>query len=175
VNTDLPVLEGTRLRLRPLVEADLDELVEIILSPGVREWWGPIESTETLRHDLLLDDEGNVSTFAIEVGGELAGWLSVDEENEPNYRSAALDIMIAVPHQNQGLGPEAVRTAIDWLVADRGHHRFTIDPDAGNTRAIAAYTKVGFKPVDVMRDYDTGADGALHDGLLMDLLARELG
>jgi aminoglycoside 6'-N-acetyltransferase len=50
----------------------------------------------------------------------------------------------------------------------------TIDPAAANTRAIAAYAKVGFRPVGVMRKYERGPDGTWHDGLLMDLLREEL-
>jgi aminoglycoside 6'-N-acetyltransferase len=174
VSSHLPVLEGERLRLRPLAEADLEPLIEIIKAPGVIEWWGPIGDDAKLRDDLLLPGSDDENAFAIEVGTELAGWLSVTEENEPSYRSAALDIMLAVDHQDHGLGPEALHLAIDWLAAARGHHRFTIDPDAGNARAIAAYEKAGFKPVGVMRDYEIGFDGEMHDGLLMDLLAREL-
>jgi aminoglycoside 6'-N-acetyltransferase len=169
-----PVLDGERLRLRPLAEADLEPLAAIIKAPGVIEWWGPIGSDEKLRDDLILEEGEEESAFAIEVRGELAGWLSVTEENEPNYRSAGLDIMLGTAHQDQGLGPEALRLAIDWLAADRGHHRFTIDPDVANKRAIAAYEAVGFKTVGVMRDYEIGFDGDMHDGLLMDLLAHEL-
>ena len=33
--------------------------------------------------------------------------------------------------------------------------------------------RVGFCAVGVMRDYERGPDGSWHDGLLMDLLARE--
>jgi aminoglycoside 6'-N-acetyltransferase len=61
-----------------------------------------------------------------------------------------------------------------WLIDDRGHHRLVIDPRADNARAIASYTKVGFRPVGVLRRYDRGRDGVLRDGLLMDLLADEL-
>jgi aminoglycoside 6'-N-acetyltransferase len=49
-----------------------------------------------------------------------------------------------------------------------------IDPAADNVAAIRCYTKVGFKPVGVMRSYELGLDGAWHDGLLMDLLADDL-
>ena len=57
---------------------------------------------------------------------------------------------------------------------ERGHHRLVIDPDVDNARAIHCYEKVGFRPVGVMRRYARGADGELHDALLMDLLAGEL-
>jgi aminoglycoside 6'-N-acetyltransferase len=90
------------------------------------------------------------------------------------YRHASLDIAIATEHQGKGLGPEALRLAIRWLVEERQHHRFTIDPAAGNERAIRAYARLGFKPVGVLRAYERGADGTWHDNLLMDLLADEL-
>jgi aminoglycoside 6'-N-acetyltransferase len=51
--------------------------------------------------------------------------------------------------------------------------RIVIDPAAGNARAIRAYEKVGFRGVGLMREYERGSDGTWHDGLLMELLARE--
>ena len=147
--------------LRPLREADLERLLEMV---NESEWWG-----ETDEDDLRNDGQA----FTIEVDGEVAGWLGFSEENEPDYRYASLDITLAPEYQDKGLGPEALRAAIDWLVS-RGHHRFTIDPAAHNERAIAAYGKVGFRPVGTLRKYERGRDGTWHDGLLMDLLAEEL-
>ena len=60
------------------------------------------------------------------------------------------------------------------LIDERGHHRITIDPAAENTHAIAAYAKLGFRPVGVMRSYQRMTDGRWVDALLMDLLAEEL-
>jgi aminoglycoside 6'-N-acetyltransferase len=157
-------LTGDHPALRPLTEADLEPLVEIVASPGVREWWGPFESLEELRAE-LADGEA----FAIEVGGELAGWLGYEEETDPNYRGVALDIILAPEFQGRGLGPEALRLAIDRF-AERGHHRFTIDPAVANQRAIAAYRSVGFREVGVLHRYERGADGEWHDNLLMELL-----
>ena len=88
------------------------------------------------------------------------------------YRSVGLDIFLTTARHGQGLGREALRLAIAHYL-ERGHHRFTIDPAADNERAIRAYAAVGFKPVGRMRDYELGADGTWHDGLLMDLLAAE--
>jgi aminoglycoside 6'-N-acetyltransferase len=170
VTLSLPRLAGPRVLLRPLEDADLDGLVAIIETEGVREWWGWCESREQLREDLACDG----AAFAIEVGGRLAGWLGVSEELEPSYRSAGMDIMVAVPFQGAGIGPEALRLVARWLVDERGHHRLTIDPAAANARAIRAYGSVGFKPVGIMRRYERGQDGDWHDGLLMDMLAEEL-
>jgi aminoglycoside 6'-N-acetyltransferase len=113
------------------------------------------------------------AAWAIETGGELAGWLGFTEETEPEYRSVGLDISLSGRYQGQGLGPDALRTAIRWFASERGHHRFTIDPNAANERAIKAYAAVGFKPVGIMRRCEL-VDGEWTDGLLMDLLIEEL-
>jgi aminoglycoside 6'-N-acetyltransferase len=155
--------------LRPLGEEDLDELVEIVAAPGVREWWPSADEPQRVREELRT--QGSYSTFAIEVDGRLAGWLGVDEETDPYYRNAALDIVLAPPHQGRGLGPEALRMAIRDLI-DRGHHRFTIDPALDNERAIRAYTSVGFRPVGVLRRAERQADGSWRDALLLELVVE---
>lgn len=167
---DLPVLSGERLTLRPLAEEDLDELAAIVAGPGVREWWDTsVDDPKRLREGLRNDG----TAFVIEVDGVVAGWLGVSEEPDPDYRNAALDIALAVPYQDRGLGPEALRTAVEWLIRGRGHHRFTIDPALSNERAIRAYAAVGFRRVGVLRRYERGSDGVHHDNLLMELLDED--
>lgn len=166
----VPVLMGSSVRLRPLTDDDLDALVAIVQSPGVAEWWGTPDPPEREREGLA----NGGSAFAIEVEGALAGWVGFNEEEEPDYRHASLDISVAPAYQGRGHGRDALRTAIRWLIDERGHHRFTIDPAAANGRAISAYSAVGFKPVGVLRRYERMPDGEWHDGLLMDLLAEEL-
>jgi aminoglycoside 6'-N-acetyltransferase len=156
--------------VRPLAEEDLEQLAAIVASPGVREWWIAGDDRDRVREELR--NEG--AAFAIEADGALAGWLGVSEEADPDYRHAGLDIVLAEPYQGRGLGPAALRAAIRWLIDERGHHRFTIDPSVRNERAIRAYSAVGFRPVGVLRRYERGDDGGWHDALLMDLLAEEL-
>jgi aminoglycoside 6'-N-acetyltransferase len=59
-------------------------------------------------------------------------------------------------------------------VNDRGHHKLIIDPVAHNARAIRCYEKVGFRSVGILREYQRAPDGTWQDGVLPDLLAREL-
>jgi aminoglycoside 6'-N-acetyltransferase len=170
----LPVLQGERVTLRPLADADLDRLVAIIQSPGVREWWWEADDPERMRAGFREDAKAE-SAFAIEVDGELVGWLGFDEETDPGYMHAGIDLSLDPRVQGEGLGPDAIRTVIRWLADERGHHRFSIDPSARNERAIRAYESVGFRPVGVLRRYERDADGpGFHDGLLMDLLIDEL-
>ena len=165
----LPVLRGKGVTLRPLDEADLDHLAPLLDAPGIAEWWGTSDA-EQKREGLLYG--GNA--FAVEAYGALAGWLGFEEEDEPDYRHAALDLFLSPDHQARGLGPEALRTAIRWLAEERGHHRFTIDPAAANERAVRAYERVGFRPVGTLRRYERSPGGEWRDGLLMDLLFEEL-
>jgi aminoglycoside 6'-N-acetyltransferase len=156
-------LQGERVVLRPLSDADVGRVEEIQRQPSVVARWGEPSGF----------DEGDVP-FAIELDGEVVGLIQYHEEDDPMYRHAGIDLFLAEDVQGQGLGTDAVRTMARYLIHDLGHHRLTIDPAADNTAAIRAYEKVGFKPVGVMRMYERLPGGDWHDGLLMDLLADEL-
>jgi aminoglycoside 6'-N-acetyltransferase len=157
--------------LRPLIDDDLERLVGILGRTGVREWWGCLDDHEHTIYGLRNDG----GAFAIEVDGVLAGWLGYNEETDPSYRHASLDIFLAPEHHGRRLGRTALRLAAEWLFDQRGHHRLTIDPACSNLRAIRAYEAVGFRPVGTMRRCERGADGSWHDNLLMDLLRDEFG
>jgi aminoglycoside 6'-N-acetyltransferase len=171
-----PTLVGQRVTLRAVRPEDVDRLREILAEPSVGRWWGgsrPGEPDYDVAED-WLDVEATDTTFVIEVDGAVVGSIQCSEELEPDYRHAGIDLFLDTAHQGAGLGPDAIRTLARWLIDERGHHRLTIDPSAANERAIAAYRRVGFRPVGVMRRYERGPDGTWHDGLLMDLLADEL-
>jgi aminoglycoside 6'-N-acetyltransferase len=97
----------------------------------------------------------------------------VTEEEDPDYRNAAIDITLVGESIGKGLGPDSLRTIATYLFAERGHHRLTIDPAAANARAVRAYEKAGFRRVGLMRQYQRGPDGAWTDGLLMDMLRED--
>lgn len=165
------ILNGPRVTLRRLTDGDVSALSRLLSSPGVAEWW-PVESEESLRVDVLGDEE--TVSFAIELGEELVGVIMYSEELWRDYFSAGIDIALGSESRGQGLGPEAMRVLIGWLFDQGGHHRITIDPASANRRAIRAYEKVGFRRVGVMREYELGPDGVWRDGLLMDLLKSDL-
>ena len=174
MNCELPTLRDGRVVLRPLAPADADHLADVVAQPQVARWWGSRPHDRDHHRAGFVADAADNEAFAIEVDGALAGWLGVYEEEEPDYRHAGLDIFIAPELHGAGHGRRALRLAARWLLDERGHHRLTIDPAAANARAIAVYRRIGFRPVGILREYERGADGAWHDGLLMDLLASEL-
>jgi aminoglycoside 6'-N-acetyltransferase len=173
---DVPVLRGERVVLRPLREEDRAPLRAILAEPSVAIWWvtrGPDVSLDELYAE-NQDAASGITPFAIDVDGEPIGTIQYYEESEPDYRHASIDLIVDTAHQNQGFGPEAIRTLARYLFEVRGHHRLTIDPAVANERAVRAYGRVGFRPVGIMRNYERGLDGSWHDGLLMDMLLGEL-
>jgi aminoglycoside 6'-N-acetyltransferase len=165
-------LRGERVVLRPLRRDDVPRLIEIQSEPSVARWWGPPDRDELLRQ---ADGAGDSVGLAVETEDGLIGLIQYYEEDDPGYRHAGIDVFVAASVQGRGLGTEAVRVLAHHLVRDRGHHRLIIDPTADNLPAIRSYEKVGFRAVGVMREYWRAPDGTWRDGLLMDLLAGELG
>ena len=156
------------MELRPLAPADAADLRRILLEPAVARWWDAPDD------DFPLHDDPDATRFVIAVDGTVAGMVQYAEETDPKYRHASIDIFVDPAFHGRGIGTEAVRRVVRLLIDERGHHRITIDPAAGNAAAIRAYEKVGFRPVGVMRGYERDVAGdSFHDGLLMDLIAGE--
>jgi aminoglycoside 6'-N-acetyltransferase len=169
------VLRGPRTLIRPGSDADAGVLFTIRAEPDVQRWWRTAEPVEQIARELRGEDEAEGATqFVVEVAGDVVGLVQYEEETEPDYRHASIDIFLSTGVHGRGLGSEAVAVLAAYLIDERGHHRITIDPAVGNAAAIRAYSKVGFRPVGVMRRYERDEDGSWRDGLLMDLLAEEL-
>jgi aminoglycoside 6'-N-acetyltransferase len=165
-------LHGELVRLRPAATDDVPALAAIRNTPEVRAWWrGGDDMEAAVREDLA---EPGSTPFTIEIDGRVVGWIQWSAEEEPDYRHASIDIYVDPAVYGRGVGTDAVRTMARHLIVDHGHHRIEIDPAADNERAIRCYSKVGFRPVGILRKSERGEDGTWHDGLLMDLLAEEL-
>jgi len=147
-------------------------LTAILAEPGVSRWWGEFD-LERVRAELIVGDPEELP-FVIENDGEVIGYVQAVEESEPDFRSAGIDLFLRTEAQGRGLGPDAILAVAAYLIDERGHHRLTIDPATDNVRAVAAYAKLGFRPVGIMRRYQRMTDGHWADALLMDLLGEEL-
>ncbi len=159
------VLRGRLVTLRPASAADAADLLAILEQPEVAAWWRRDEWERLAETDAV--------SFAIELGGVTVGCIQYHEETDPDYFSAAVDIFVSAAVHGCGVGPDAMRTLIAWLVDVRGHHRLTVDPAAANARAAHVYRKLGFRPVGTLRQYERVAGGSWRDALLMELLAGE--
>jgi aminoglycoside 6'-N-acetyltransferase len=163
-------IRGEQVVLRPRRSDDVARLNEIGRHPEVSRWWPPDDDSRQAQ----LEGRDECTGLAIEADGRVVGLIQYCEEEDPEYRHAGIDIFLDPQVHGRGLGTDAVRTLARWLVSERGHHRLTIDPAADNPGAIRAYEKAGFKRIGLAREYWRNAEGVWHDGVLMDLLAREL-
>jgi aminoglycoside 6'-N-acetyltransferase len=164
-------LRGDFVVLRPLRVEDAPRLAELAGAPDVARWWPDLTESELVEKAAGKSD---ATAFAVLHDDDLVGLVQYYEELDPEYPHAGIDLFIGVPYQGRGLGTDTVRTIARHLVDDRGHHRLVIDPAADNERAIRCYEKVGFRRVGVLREYERAPDGTWRDGVLLDLLAREL-
>lgn len=167
----MTVLEGVQVRLRPAAREDVPELAAIRRTPEVyARWRGGDDMVAAVEEDFA---EPDITAYVIEFEGRVVGWIQWEAEDEPDYRHAGMDIYVDPAVHGRGIGTDAVRTLARHLLVDHGHHRLVIDPAADNAAAIRSYSKVGFRPVGIIRRYERDPDGTWHDNLLMDLLADE--
>jgi aminoglycoside 6'-N-acetyltransferase len=155
---------GARMRdgdieLRAFRDGDDRAIAALLGEPAVRRWWAD-------------GDYDRQHGWIVEVGGAMAGWIEYREETYKSFPSVALDIALTSALHGRGYGRRVLRLTIERFVA-KGHHRFTIDPNVANVRAIRCYTAVGFKPVGVLRAYERNPAGGWNDGLLMDLVVLD--
>lgn len=167
----MTLLYGTTVTLRPVTSGDIPRLTEILSEPEVAQWW-PRYDEKRVRGELV--DSDDIVAFGIEVAAELVGCAQYHEEPAHEYRYATMDLFLDPRWHGKGLGTDAIRTLARHLVFDKSHHRLAIDPATDNVKAIRAFQRVGFKPVGVMRQYQRTVDGGWKDGLLMDLLKKDL-
>jgi aminoglycoside 6'-N-acetyltransferase len=165
-------LRGDLVGLRSASADDVDQLVAIRATPEVRSRWRGDDLEHDVREALDRDD---LHFLVIEdESGRVVGAVQWAESEDADYRHASVDMFLHPDVHNRGFGTDAVRVLCRHLFEVEGHHRVTIDPAADNAAAIRCYEKVGFKRVGVMRQYEQGADGTFHDGVLMDLLRDDL-
>ncbi len=144
------------LRLRELTAGEEPALRALLAEPEVARWW--------------VDGSYRAgSGWAVEIAGALAGWLEYHEEDYRWYPSVAFDIALAGDLHGRGFGRRALGLAVEHFRV-RGHHRFTVDPNAANERAIRCYRAVGFREVGTLQAYERNPAGGWSDGLLMELV-----
>jgi aminoglycoside 6'-N-acetyltransferase len=165
-------LRGSHTVIRIAVEGDVDELVRIRETPEVLARWRGSDIAAELRESIADSD---LEFLVIEnLSGRIAGAIQWAANDDPDYPHVSIDLFLGPEFHGQGLGSDAVCTLCRYLVNEHAVHRFVIDPAADNVAAIRCYEKAGFRAVGIMRDYERNADGSLHDGLLMDMLAHEI-
>jgi aminoglycoside 6'-N-acetyltransferase len=138
-----PVL-GELTSVRPATGADADLLVRWHRDPEVARYW----DNETFTHEQMRVRlaRRDVHPYIIEAACEPIGYLQVWFADAPG--DAGLDMFLIPAARGRGFGPDAARAVANYLLRETDRNRLTVDPYLSNARAIRAWQKAGFRPVE---------------------------
>jgi RimJ/RimL family protein N-acetyltransferase len=166
------------LRLRPVTEADLDDLDGMFADPdalGVYNWGGFQDGTRWRRrfaeNQLLGDDK---SVLMIDLDGDVIGFVSW-QKSRTGQRSYVFEFGISLwpAHRGEGHGTRAQRLLARYLFAHDPVRRIQARTELENVAEQRALEKAGFTREAVLREYYF-RDGAWRDEVLYRMLRSEL-
>jgi RimJ/RimL family protein N-acetyltransferase len=161
-----PVLEGERIRLRPMTAEDAPHLARWAADPEfARNQWGRMrkQGLEAAREFIGWFDKEGSRLFAIEHGSSAVGFANYRNLNEGDK---SCEVGLGIGERDlwsQGLGRDALRTLLRHLFEDLGLQRVALHVIATNDRAIAAYKAAGFEVEGIARLSRRADDGTFHD------------
>jgi RimJ/RimL family protein N-acetyltransferase len=170
------ILEGEKVRLRPMQERDLSHFVQWLQDPEVRRWLAAIAEPPTLEDEFewyegLRSNPDNV-LWAIEtVDGRLVG--TVELRLTPAHRRAELGIAIMDKTAwSQGLGTDTVRLVVDYGFDELELNRIDLTTDEENVRGRRCYEKCGFVEEGLLREHRL-IDGKFGNTVMMSVIRVE--
>ena len=176
-HAELPVINGEKLTLRPITDADTDDIVRWRNAPEVWRYFLFREPFTPAMHRAWLQNKvmtGKVIQYIIveRESGKSVGsvyFRDVDEKNE----SAEYGIFIGEAWaRKRGLGTETARLFTRFGLEVLRLHRISLKVLGGNEVARRSYEKAGFRTEGVFRDF-VKLDGAFTDVVFMARLAGE--
>ena len=149
------------------VPADIPAIMAIERGPGfdalVGRWTHERHAEEMAK--------SSARYLVLRNGGDVGGFALLQRIGEADGRVHLKRIAVSEP--GVGTGSRLLSAAIDWLFSSTETNRFDLDVYVDNERARRAYEKAGFQVEGRLREYQLGADGALHDVWFMSILRRE--
>ncbi len=142
------VFVGTRIRLRPVNETDLAQLMEWDSDGNIPYWEGEKFESENEAKDFYLGKSHLVRrTLVIEMADRTP--IGKVEMLNMSWRLHTGEIRVVIADKsmrNQGLGQDAVYTFVKGLFETTSLQEAFLRVDRENHRAIRCYHKVGFRP-----------------------------
>jgi RimJ/RimL family protein N-acetyltransferase len=170
------ILEGQRVRLRPVQPGDLPKFVEWLADPDVRRWLAALPEAPTLQDEVEWYEDSRANPdnvlWAIEtVGGQLIGTVELRIAQHANR--AELGIAIQDRSQwNKGYGTDTVRQVLDYGFGELGLNRIELTVDEENGRGRRCYEKCGFREEGLLRQHRI-VDGEYGNTVMMAILREQ--
>ncbi len=170
-------LAGDGFTLRRATEADVGFLVELASHEEVEPFMAAVSARgrDELREEVRRsdDDPQHHGRFVVEVDGEPAAALAFSVANRRSRIADLHAIMLHPRHRGRGLGVEATKLLVRYLVFDLGYHRVQLEVYGFNERALVLFERAGFVREGVRRRaYDRHGDWV--DGVLFGLVREDL-
>ena len=169
---------GVPVRLRPVEEAELADLVRLLWdpsAPGEYQWFGfRVGDARALerrwREDGLIGEDSSFLAVGLE-GGSCAGWVNWRAVG----RSGNFEIGIALfpEHRGRGIGTDAQRQLVGYLFGTTTAHRLQAGTEVDNVAEQKALERIGFRREGVARGLYFRA-GRWRDSVLYGLLRDDL-
>jgi len=170
------ILEGERVRLRPMQESDLPHFVEWLADSEVTRWLAGIGDPPTMEdeyewYERRRGDPDSVMWSIDTLQGRLIG--NVELRLAQQAQRAEMGIAIQDRTQwSQGYGTEAVRLVLGYAFGELELNRVELTTDEQNARAIRCYEKCGFAREGLLRQHRF-IDGEFGNTLMMGVLRDE--
>ncbi|MBD3184289.1 GNAT family N-acetyltransferase [Candidatus Poribacteria bacterium] len=145
-----PFLIGEKIYLRPVDMEDIDNFVEWLNDPEVRQYLSLVSPFNKTREkdfidDLYKDERKTVLGIVMKEDDRLIGNIGLSKVSLSN-RNCCLGIVIGDKScWSQGCGTEALKLMLGYAFDQLNLHRVYLTVLDFNSRAIRAYEKAGFK------------------------------
>lgn len=170
------ILEGERVRLRPMEPRDLPKFVEWLADPEVRRWLAALQEPPTLEDEVdwyesTRANPDNVLWSMETLEGQLVG--TIELRLNPVSKRAELGIAVQDKTQwSKGFGTDAVKLALEYGFDDLELNRIELTVDSENGRGRRCYEKCGFVEEGVLRQHRF-VEGKFGDTVVMSVLRSE--
>ncbi len=170
------ILEGEKVRLRPMQDRDMPLFVQWLQDAEVRRWLASITEPPTLEEQFdwyegRRSDPDSVLWSIETLDGRLVG--SVELRLAQHAQRAELGIAIQDKTMwSQGLGTDTVRLVMEYGFEDLELHRIELMTDEENVRGRRCYEKCGFIEEGFLREHRL-IDGKFGNTIMMSVLRDE--
>ena len=180
MSSDLPTIDGNRVRLRQLSVPDLDDLHRVFSDATAMRYWSRpafVDPAETRDYLAAIDagrERGDLLQWGIEHVGQarIIGTTTlfhIDREQ----RRAELGYILQSSHWGQGLANEALTCLLLHAREQMGMRRIDADVDPRNAASLRCIERLGFVREGFARERWV-VSGEVQDSVLLGLLTREL-
>ena len=175
-----PILETSRLRLRPLERSDAEDAFRVLSNTTAMKYYGTpphkdLEFTQKQFIDIMLSrfKHRDAVLFVVTLKDEdkYIGHISAMQFDR-FFKFVDLAYIIDQEYWGQGIATEAVTRVVNFLVNTMKIHKIRAGFFAKNIASKRVLQKVGFKQEGYLRD-NAFLDGVFQDEYFMALLASD--